>query len=318
MVGGVGWVSTAPWQTWMGIPIGRTPGGVNPFGERRERDNRPEQTRKKESLQARLNGTKEGIKGEKGRQTYSFHPHTHPSSSIPVGKALSKRKQAGTPWRMWREGFPGRGPVEVGLCTPKGLESERARERVATWQGPSWSFLRAEGKESPPSSGPQTMQPQGLLSQREGSLRGAVRADVHTRAPEPLLAPGAAPRRRLEQVRAARLQMGRPRLGADGVLSGAHPRQAPRGCAAVSWAPGTLSCKTPPVRRRAEVCLPDLAVDGQPGGVAVGFEGLKHVLGVGVPGGPLEAGAQTRTASGLDREKLALVKPLPIRGCVGK
>jgi len=55
------------------------------------------------------------------------------------------------------------------------------------------------------------------------------------------------------------------------------------------------------------VCLPDLAVDGQPGGVAVGFEGLKHVLGVGVPGGPLEAGAQTRTASGLDREKLALV-----------
>ena len=66
------------------------------------------------------------------------------------------------------------------------------------------------------------------------------------------------------------------------------------------------------------MCLPDLAVDGQPGGVAVGFEGLKHVLGVGVPGGPLEAGAQTRTASGLDREKLALVKPLPIRGCVGK
>lgn len=59
------------------------------------------------------------------------------------------------------------------------------------------------------------------------------------------------------------------------------------------------------------MCLPDLAVDGQPGGVAVGFEGLKHVLGVGVPGGPLEAGAQTRTASGLDREKLALVKPSP-------
>lgn len=129
MVGGVGWVSTAPWQTWMGIPIGRTPGGVNPFGEKRERDNRPEQTRKKESLEARLNGTKEGIKGEKGRRTYSFHPHTHPSSSIPVGKALSKRKQAGTPWWMWREGFPERGLVEVGLCTPKGLESERQRER---------------------------------------------------------------------------------------------------------------------------------------------------------------------------------------------
>ena len=133
MVGGVGWVSTAPWQTWMGIPIGRTPGGVNPFGEKRERDNRPEQTRKKESLEARLNGTKEGIKGEKGRRTYSFHPHTHPSSSIPVGKALPKRKQAGTPWWMWREGFPERGLVEVGLCTPKGLEreseSERERER---------------------------------------------------------------------------------------------------------------------------------------------------------------------------------------------
>lgn len=59
------------------------------------------------------------------------------------------------------------------------------------------------------------------------------------------------------------------------------------------------------------MCLPDLAVDGQPGGVAVGFEGLKHVLGVGVPWVPLEAGAQTRTASGLDREKLALVKPFP-------
>ena len=59
--------------------------------------------------------------------------------------------------------------------------------------------------------------------------------------------------------------------------------------------------------------LPDLEVDGQPGWVAVGFEGLKHVLGFGVPWIPLEAGAQTHTASGLDRE-LALVKPLPVRG----
>ena len=37
--------------------------------------------------------------------------------------------------------------------------------------------------------------PRGVLSQREkASLRGAVRASVHTRAPEPLPASGAAPR----------------------------------------------------------------------------------------------------------------------------
>ena len=56
------------------------------------------------------------------------------------------------------------------------------------------------------------MQPQGLLSQRqEESLRVAVPADVHTRAPEPILAPGAAPR--LQPVRAARRQTAGSALG---------------------------------------------------------------------------------------------------------
>ena len=61
------------------------------------------------------------------------------------------------------------------------------------------------------------------------------------------------------------------------------------------------------------VSLPDLEVDGQPGWVAVGVKFLKHFLGFGVPWVPLEAGTQTHTASGLDRE-LATVKPLPVRG----
>ena len=57
----------------------------------------------------------------------------------------------------------------------------------------------------------------------------------------------------------------------------------------------------------------DLEVEWQPGWGAVGCECWKHFLGCGVPWVPLEAGAQTHTASGLDRE-LALVKPLPVRG----
>ena len=64
------------------------------------------------------------------------------------------------------------------------------------------------------------------------------------------------------------------------------PQQALRGCAGVSWAPGTVSSETPPVRRRAEVCLPDLEVGWPPGWVAVGLEGLKQVLGFGVLGVP--------------------------------
>ena len=43
---------------------------------KRERENRQDQTRKKKRIEARLNCTKEGIKGEKGRQKYSFHPYT--------------------------------------------------------------------------------------------------------------------------------------------------------------------------------------------------------------------------------------------------
>ena len=69
-------------------------------------------------------------------------------------------------------------------------------------------------------------------------------------------------------------------------MSRTHPQQALRGCAGVSWAPGTVSSETPPVRRRAEVCLPDLEVGWPPGWVAVGLEGLKQVLGFGVLGVP--------------------------------
>ena len=99
----------------------------------------------------------------------------------------------------------------------------------------------------------------------------------------------------LEEVRAARLQTERLCLGADGVLSRTHSQQSHRGCAGVSWAPGTLSSKTPPVRQRAEVSLPDLEVDWQPGLVAVGFKVLKHVLGIVMSWVPLDAGAQTHT-----------------------
>ena len=54
--------------------------------------------------------------------------------------------------------------------------------------------------------------PRGVLSQREkASLRGAVRAYVHTRAPGPLPAPGAA--LRLEEVGVARLQRRRLHVG---------------------------------------------------------------------------------------------------------
>ena len=59
--------------------------------------------------------------------------------------------------------------------------------------------------------------------------------------------------------------------------------------------------------------LLDLEVEWQAGWVAVGFECWKPFLGFGVPWVPLEAGAQTHTASGWDRE-LALVKPLRVRG----
>ena len=74
----------------------------------------------------------------------------------------------------------------VGLGALKDFERERAH-----MEGPFLVFPETRGRR--PSNGPQTMQPWELLSQREEeNLRVAVRADVHTRAPEYLLAPGTA------------------------------------------------------------------------------------------------------------------------------
>lgn len=46
------------------------------FERMQERENQQDQTRKKVRVEARLNCTKEGIKVEKLRQKYSFHPYT--------------------------------------------------------------------------------------------------------------------------------------------------------------------------------------------------------------------------------------------------
>lgn len=109
----------------------------------------------------------------------------------------------------------------VGVGALKALARGRAHV-----EGPVLVCHESGGRRpQPPMDGPLTRQPRGLPSQREeASLRGAVLADVHTRAPEPPLAPGAAPR--LQQVRAARLpkRAGSALCVAGGVLSGAHPR----------------------------------------------------------------------------------------------
>lgn len=55
--------------------------------------------------------------------------------------------------------------------------------------------------------------------------------------------------------------------------------QAASGFSCVSWVPGPLSSKVPPVRPRAQVSLQDLEVDGQPDCVSMGFECLKPSLG---------------------------------------
>ena len=58
--------------------------------------------------------------------------------------------------------------------------------------------------------------------------------------------------------------------------------------------------------------LQDLEVDWQPGWMPVGFECLKHSLGLSMPCVPLEAGPKTHTAL-VFYEELAIFKLLTIR-----
>lgn len=163
--------------------------------------------------------------------------------------------------------------------------------------------------EPPASSGPQPKQPRGLLSPREkASLRGAVRAYVHTRAPGPLPAPGAA--LRLEEVGVARLQRRRLQVGGGGgwrLERDAPTAGTPRMCRGFL---GTRDC-----------LLRDPSCQAQGGGVPSGFGGglaawlggsgfgrLETGPGLWRAWGSFEAGAQSHTASGLGRQ-LALVKP---------
>ena len=143
--------------------------------------------------------------------------------------------------------------------------------------------------EPPASSGPQPKQPRGLLSPREkASLRGAVRAYVHTRAPGPLPAPGAA--LRLEEVGVARLQRRRLQVGGGGgwrLERDAPTAGTPRMCR------GFLGTR--------DSLLRDPSCEAEGGGVPSGFggglaawlggsgfqeTGLKQVLGFGVLGVP--------------------------------
>jgi len=125
----------------------------------------PARTDKEEGKSRGQTERDEGRNQRGKRQTDILVPSSHTPIFLhtcgqgSIQKEVSKRKQAGTPWWMWREGLPERGLVEVGLCTPKGLESERqrerervresarerARERAPTWPGPSWSFPRESG-----------------------------------------------------------------------------------------------------------------------------------------------------------------------------
>ena len=72
------------------------------------------------------------------------------------------------------------------------------REKWPTWKGPSCYFRTGEER-NPSRIVPKAFAATRLLSQREEeNMSVAVRTDVHTRAPECLLDPGASPRLQMQ------------------------------------------------------------------------------------------------------------------------
>ena len=85
----------------------------------------------------------------------------------------------------------------MGLRALKAFERERAH-----LEGHFLVFQEKRGKEIQRAYCPQPLPPRELLSQREKeNLRVAVRADVHAKTPESLLAPGAVPRLQVQARR---------------------------------------------------------------------------------------------------------------------
>lgn len=75
----VGLVNTVPWQTSMGIRIMHSPFCVNIF-QKKDGKRELKNQNKKESMDARLNGTKEGVTGKNYEKNNNRSIHTHLSS----------------------------------------------------------------------------------------------------------------------------------------------------------------------------------------------------------------------------------------------
>ena len=177
-----------PWEAPMGIQSRHTPGGVKNVWKQREkaRPGQMNQARRKESRQDLMARSVESQGHDEGgkRLVPSFHtclPNSiwarlyPPGSRLAHPDGLGAQDFQGEAWPRWASAR--RTPLREG-----------ARAQV---EGP---FLAGAGAPSLLWA-PAQAAPRGLLSQREkASLRGAVRASVHTRAPEPLPASGAAPR----------------------------------------------------------------------------------------------------------------------------
>ena len=154
----------------------------------------------------------------------SIIPYLHLYLHKYISAMIYKKKECshdilGWELSLWRE--------QHGVGWHQGSESllERKNPLGRALLGISWKW----GKAIQGAYCLWPMQPQGLLSQgEEENLRGAVRADVHMRAPEYLLDLGAGPR----------LQVQAQRWGWFCLEQ--NPQQAPRGFSVVSWAPGTL------------------------------------------------------------------------------
>ena len=177
-----------PWEAQMGIEIRHTPGGLKRVWKQREKE-RPgqmNQARRKESrqdLKARSMESQGDHEGGK-RLVPSFH------TSLP--KCIWARLYPHGSRRAHPDGF---GAKDFqGEAWPRLAWARRTPLREGDRAPVEGPFLAGDGAPTLLWA-PAQAAPRGLLSPREkASLRGAVRASVHTRAPEPLAASGAAPR----------------------------------------------------------------------------------------------------------------------------
>ena len=172
----------------MGIQIRHTPGGVKSVWKQREKE-RPgpmNQARRKESRQDLMARRMESQGDHEGgkRRVPSFHtclPNSIWARLYPHGSRLAP------PDGLGAQDFHGE-------AWPRWASARRTPLREGARAQVEWPFVAGAGAPSLLWA-PAQAAPRGLLSQREkASLRGAVRASVHTRAPEPLPASGAAPR----------------------------------------------------------------------------------------------------------------------------